>query len=96
MRKYPLYLNGQWIRSDTLIPVVDPATGEAFAEVFTIGRDRVREALEDANAAFPGWRSLTGMQRGDYLLAIAKQVRKRADEIAAIMTREKWQSPRPK
>ncbi len=88
MRKYPLYLNGQWIRSDTLIPVVDPATGEAFAEVFTIGRDRVREALEDANAAFPGWRSLTGMQRGDYLLAIAKQVRKRADEIAAIMTRE--------
>ncbi|MGD9093206.1 MAG: NAD-dependent succinate-semialdehyde dehydrogenase [Anaerolineales bacterium] len=88
MKKYPLYLNGQWISSDTTLPVIDPATGEAFAEVFTIGRDRVRQALADAQAALPGWRSLTGMQRGDYLLAIADEVHKRSEEIATIMTRE--------
>ncbi len=88
MKTYPLYLNGEWVTSETTIPVVDPATGETFAEVATVDRDGVRKALEDAQAALPGWRSLTGMQRGDYLLAIAAEVRKRADEIATVMTRE--------
>ncbi len=88
MKTYPLYLNGQWVTTETTIPVVDPGTGEAFAKVCTIDRNRTRQALVDAQAALPGWRSLTGMQRGDYLLAIAAEVRKRADEIAEVMTRE--------
>lgn len=88
MKTYSLYLNGRWENSDTTAPVVDPASGEPFAQVATIGRDRVRQALEDANAAWPAWRALTGMQRGDYLLAIAAEVGRRADEIAAIMTQE--------
>jgi succinate-semialdehyde dehydrogenase/glutarate-semialdehyde dehydrogenase len=88
MKTYPLYLNGQWVASDQTIPVVDPATGEAFAEVSTVDREGVRRALDDAQTALKSWRSLTGMQRGDYLLGIAEEVRKRADEIAMIMTRE--------
>ncbi len=88
MKTYPLYLNGQWVMSDSTIAVVDPATGEVFAEVSTVDRNGVRQALEDAQTALSGWRSLTGMQRGDYLLAIADEVRNRADEIATIMTRE--------
>ncbi len=48
MKTYPLYLNGEWVTSDTTIPVVDPATGETFAEVATVDRDGVRKALEDA------------------------------------------------
>jgi succinate-semialdehyde dehydrogenase/glutarate-semialdehyde dehydrogenase len=88
MKKYPLYLNGKWVTTETTIPVVDPATGEIFAEVATLDRDGIRRALEDAQVALPGWRSLTGTQRGDYLLSIAEEVRKRADEIATLMTRE--------
>lgn len=88
MKTYPLYLNGKWVTTETTIPVVDPATGETFAEVATVDRDGVRQVLEDAQVALPGWRSLTGMQRGDYLLAIAEEVRTRADEIATVMTRE--------
>jgi succinate-semialdehyde dehydrogenase/glutarate-semialdehyde dehydrogenase len=88
VKTYPLYLNGKWVTTEKTIPVVDPATGEQFAEVSTVDRDGVRQALEDAQAALPGWRSLTGMQRGDYLLAIAEEVRKRADEIASVMTQE--------
>lgn len=88
MKTYPLYLNGKWVMSETTIPVIDPATGETFATVSTVDRDGVRQALEDAQAALPGWRALTGMQRGDYLLAIAAEVRNRADEIATVMTQE--------
>ena len=88
MKTYPLYLNGKWETSATTIDVVDPATGEAFAKVATLDRAGVRRALEDAQAALPGWRALTARTRGDYLLAIAAEVAKRADEIAEIMTRE--------
>jgi succinate-semialdehyde dehydrogenase / glutarate-semialdehyde dehydrogenase len=88
MKTYSLYLNGRWESGDAVIPVIDPATGEPFAQAATIGRARVRQALEDAQAAWPAWRALTGMQRGDYLLAIAAEVGRRADEIAAVMTRE--------
>ena len=88
MKTYPLYLNGKWVNSEATIPVVDPATGEAFAEVATVDRDGVRQALEDAQRALPGWRSLTGMRRGDHLLAVAEEVGKRAEEIATVMTRE--------
>lgn len=95
MKRYPLYLNGQWMgkantsaENETFLSVNDPATGEVFAEVATIDRAGVKKALEDAQAALPAWRALTGMQRGDYLLAIAAEVGKRADEIAELMTRE--------
>ena len=88
MKTYPLYLNGQWVNSDTTIPVIDPGSGEPFAHVATVDWQGIRQALEDAQAALPAWRSLTGMQRGDYLLAIAAEVEKRHEEIATIMTRE--------
>ncbi len=88
MKTYPLYLNGKWVHGETSIPVVDPATGEAFAEVATVDRDGVKQALEDARSALAGWRSLTAIQRGDHLLAIAEEVRKRSEEIATVMTRE--------
>ena len=88
MKTTPLYLNGRWVTSEKTIAVADPATGKAFAQAATVDRAGVRQALADAQAALPGWRALTGMQRGDFLLAIAAEVRQRADEIANIMTRE--------
>jgi succinate-semialdehyde dehydrogenase/glutarate-semialdehyde dehydrogenase len=88
MKTYPLYLNGRWVHGDSSIPVVDPATGEAFAEVATVDRNGVKQALEDAQSGLAGWRSLTGIQRGDHLLAIAEEVRKRSEEIATVMTME--------
>ncbi len=88
MKTYPLYLNGRWVITQNTIPVVDPGTGETFAEASTVGRDGVRQALEDAQAALPSWRALTGMQRGDYLLAIAAEVHRRREDIATVMTRE--------
>jgi len=88
MKTYPLYLNGQWVTSEKTIPVVDPASGEVFAYAATVDQIGIKKALEDAQLALNSWRMLTGMQRGDYLLAIASEVKKRADEIATIMTRE--------
>lgn len=64
MDRYPIYLNGKWADSPHRLSVSNPVTGEAFAEVATVDRPKVAEALRTADAAFPEWRSLTAVKRG--------------------------------
>jgi len=88
MKTYPLYLNGEWVASETTVPVMNPATGEAFARMSTVPRARVAKALEDAHAAFGTWRQQTAKARGEFLQKIAAEVESRRDEIARLMTLE--------
>lgn len=88
MKTYPLYLNGEWVTGDDTLTVVNPATGEVFANIGTIKRPRVAQALTDAHAAFLSWRQQTGKTRGEFLEGIAAQLEKRRDEIARLITLE--------
>jgi succinate-semialdehyde dehydrogenase/glutarate-semialdehyde dehydrogenase len=88
MNAHPLYLNGQWVQTTTTLAVINPATAESFAEVCTVGRSRVAEAVRDAHVAFQEWRRLTGKARGAFLNAIADEMERRSNEIARIVTRE--------
>lgn len=88
MTTHPLYLNGRFAAFDESIPVANPATGEVFTRVSTVGREQVAQALADAQAAFTDWRKLTGMKRGDFLLKIAAEVERRRDEIPRTITLE--------
>jgi succinate-semialdehyde dehydrogenase/glutarate-semialdehyde dehydrogenase len=82
------YLNGQWVGGAEATDVVNPATGETIAKVATVTRDQVKNALEDAHAAFPAWRALPAKTRGDYLLAIAAEMQKRREDIARLVVQE--------
>ncbi len=88
MEAKPLYLNGAWKTPGPTIDVVNPSQGEPFARVATIDRAGVRQALDDAERAWPDWRNLTGKQRGEYLRRIADGLGQRADEIARTITLE--------
>jgi len=88
MKTHPLYLNGHWVHSKTRLAVVNPATGESLAEVSTVDRTRVVEAVRDAHQAFENWRQLTGKARGEYLKKIADELERRGEEIACTITRE--------
>ncbi len=88
MKTHPLYRNGQWVTTDTTLTVVNPATIEPVAEVCTVDRAGVAEALEGAKAALPDWRGLTGTARAAYLNAVADEVEKRSADIAERITLE--------
>ncbi|MEI6669618.1 MAG: NAD-dependent succinate-semialdehyde dehydrogenase [Acidobacteriota bacterium] len=88
MKTYPLYLNGEFVSSQTSIAVINPATADAFASIATIDRPRLALALEDAHRAFLQWRRLTGKARGAYLHKVADQLESRRDEIAKVITLE--------
>ncbi|HTR42305.1 MAG TPA: NAD-dependent succinate-semialdehyde dehydrogenase [Pseudomonadales bacterium] len=85
---YPVYLNGQWVRTQKTIRIINPATAEAFAEVCTVDRGAVAQAISDAHAAFPAWRMLTAKARGEFLHKIANEMERRRDEIAHAITME--------
>jgi succinate-semialdehyde dehydrogenase/glutarate-semialdehyde dehydrogenase len=84
----PIYLNGKFVQTPEKLSVVNPATGEAFAEVCMASRSQVRQAIADAATAFESWREMTARSRGDLLLAIAAELDRRKDEIARLMTLE--------
>lgn len=88
MKLYPLYVSGEWVTTESSKKVINPATGESFAEISMIGRDRVKHALEAAHEAFKSWRKLPGKARGAYLHKIADNLEQRKDEIAKTITLE--------
>ncbi len=83
-----LYLEGRWVGTDDSFEVIDPGTGRAIATVASAGPDLTRSAIKAAAASLPGWRGLTGLARGDYLLAVAEALRTRGEELARTITRE--------
>lgn len=88
MKTQPLYLDGNFFVSEKSVSVKNPATLEVIAQVSTIDRSRVAQAIRDAHQAFLGWLKLTGKARGDFLLKIAAELEKRSAEIARTITLE--------
>lgn len=84
------YINGEWIsRSDgPQLEVYDPATGDALAQLPCATGEELDRAADAANTAFPAWRALTALERSRVLRKAADLIRERADQIAALMTRE--------
>ena len=88
MKALPLYLDGQWVHTQTTIGVVNPALDEIFSEVCTIDRAAVGQAVAAAHRAFQQWREIPGKQRGEYLEKIADELDRRGDYIARTITME--------
>lgn len=88
MKRYPLYLNGEWVNDGPDLPVRNPSTGEPFATITTIERKRVAQAIADAHQAFLAWRQQAGKARGEFLEKIADRLEERQGEVARLITLE--------
>jgi betaine-aldehyde dehydrogenase len=63
--------------------LVDPSTGEVFAQAPLSGKADVDAAMSAATAAFDDWRERTPSERSRALLAIADALEARADDLVA-------------
>ncbi|MCR8932226.1 MULTISPECIES: NAD-dependent succinate-semialdehyde dehydrogenase [unclassified Pseudomonas] len=82
------YINGEWIDADNRLAVTDPATDEKIAEVAHCDVIWVDRAVDAASEAFPAWRDLLPVQRGEILRKWAALTREHAQDLAVIMTAE--------
>jgi len=74
--------------SGATFPVDDPATGETIAEVPRMGTAETRRAIERAQEALPGWRSLLAKDRARILRRWADLMLEHEDELARLLTTE--------
>jgi lactaldehyde dehydrogenase/glycolaldehyde dehydrogenase len=87
---YQMLIGGEWCGASAgqTRPVLNPATGEAFAEVPEGTREDARAALLAAKAAQPAWEALTGVERAGYLKRIADLIREDAERLARLVVQE--------
>jgi malonate-semialdehyde dehydrogenase (acetylating)/methylmalonate-semialdehyde dehydrogenase len=82
------YVGGMWRPADAVdtLDDVDPATGEVTALVPLSGERQVREAVEAARAAQPGWREVPPQRRARAVLALREGLERRREELVALVT----------
>lgn len=78
------YIGGQWLEGAGTMPVVNPATGEVFAEVARGTADDVNQAVAVAKESFCAWGKLSGRERGGYMRKMVAYIRDNIEELIAI------------
>ena len=83
------FVNGDYVpaRDGRTSDVVDPCTGEAYAQAPVSGPADVDAALRAAAAAQPGWRDATPAERSLALLRFATAIEARSAELVAAESR---------
>src|ERR1700730_17261638 len=86
VRRLANFVNGEYVPAvdGGTRELIDPSTGEVFAEAPESGPEDVDRAFSAASAAFPGWRDTTPSARSLALLRIADAIEARADDLVAV------------
>lgn len=83
-----MYVNGEWIQTDSILEVLNPVDGQKVGEVFQVGSEETKEAIDAASEAFKQWSKLTADTRANYLHKLADQLVERKEHFAQIITKE--------
>lgn len=88
-----LFVDGRWVApwgDGRFYSVVDPATGEPFAEAADGGAQDVDAAVAAAAASMADgrWLGMDPLERARTLHRIARAIRDRQEQLASVMTRE--------
>jgi succinate-semialdehyde dehydrogenase/glutarate-semialdehyde dehydrogenase len=85
-----LYVDGAWREPPAAdwMAIRDPSTGDEVGRAIAATRADVRQAVEAAQRAFPGWAALSPDERGGPLRRAYALVLERADDLARALTLE--------
>ncbi|MBI0579457.1 NAD-dependent succinate-semialdehyde dehydrogenase [Neobacillus cucumis] len=88
LKKYQLFIGGEWVDKKETFDVINPATEEIIAQVPNATHEEMRLAVEAAVRVQPEWADKVASERANILLKAAKLMSSRTDELAQIMTLE--------
>ena len=87
MKKYNLFLAGQWVTGKQYAEVTDKATGEVIAQTAVAGEAEVKQAVDAAEQAFQSV-SLSPYERYAIISKAASLMLDRQEEFAVLLSRE--------
>src|SRR5581483_8420904 len=85
------YIGGEWYEPQggaATYAVLNPATGEAIAQVAKGGAAETQQAIDAAERALPAWRALTAKERGARVKRWGGLMLEHRDALAELMSRE--------
>jgi len=86
IRRYSMFIGGDWVDADERFEIRSPATEELVASVAKGGREHADRAIAAAKAAHADgrWRQMPPAERAAVLDAIADRLGERVDELAVL------------
>lgn len=88
MEQQPMYINGEWVKTNEWMEVTNPATGEAIGSVPIITHKQMDHVINSAELAFHKWKRLSVYERAAYLHKWYELINQNAEEIARVLTME--------
>ena len=88
MNKFTMVINGQQSQSTQYCDVINPATGEAFAQYQQGNVEDLNQAVASAKSAFKGWSQTSSAERKAKMLALAGTLEVNMPELMALVTQE--------
>jgi len=85
---YRLSIGGKLVEADETFDVINPATGEVFAQAPSATAEQLDEAITAAKTAFESWSALGYGEREVYLKRFADALEEKRDELAYLLTLE--------
>ncbi|WP_332670710.1 aldehyde dehydrogenase family protein [Aromatoleum sp.] len=85
---FNMIINGQPVKAESTFDVINPATGEPFAQVQAGNATHVDAAVAAARAAFPAWSGLPEAERKRLLHAIGAAIEANMAELMELVTKE--------
>ncbi len=85
-----MYLDGQFVETESSFATINPATGDAVAAYQEASIENVEDAVASARSAFLDgrWSDLSGGERMEILLRVSTLIRENAEELALLETAE--------
>jgi lactaldehyde dehydrogenase/glycolaldehyde dehydrogenase len=87
-KRYEMLIDGEFVPSAKMLPVVNPATEEVISEFPSGTAEDVNRAVEAAERAQKGWAALPAIRRAGYLREIAGLLRANREDLARTITAE--------
>ena len=88
MKTYSMIIGGKAVDAGKTFAVVNPASGEPFAQVQDASPEHVDAAVAAARAAFPSWSALPDAERKAKLHALGGVLEANMPELMELVTRE--------
>ena len=84
MEQLGAIINGKRVRTDAVVPVIDPSSGQVFAETADCGAEQIDQAVTAAREAANSWRRVAIADRARILRRIAALVERDLDVLATL------------
>jgi succinate-semialdehyde dehydrogenase/glutarate-semialdehyde dehydrogenase len=86
--KTDLFINGQWVKGASTLPVMNPSTGQVIAEISTADQAQCDAAITAAHEAFPAWAKTPSRVRSEILRKAFEIMTAESDDIARLISME--------